>query len=596
MRTPQDPNAPQDNKNMWVAVFLSLAILFGFHHFYEKPRLEKMRAVQKEVEAVKAAAPEAAMAEAVLRPREAVLAVTDRIIIEGGKLSGSLSLVGGRIDDLSLNEHYTRVTKEENVQLLSPSGTAAAYYVESGWVAEDKNVSMPDAKTLWRLSPESPRTLKSGGAVTLVWDNGAGLMFEREIALDENYLFTVTQRVLNKTGRELKFSAYHLVSRHSLPVDYQGFFILHEGPIAYLNGKLHEPAYQDVAEGERVEVDGAKGWIGITDKYWFVGILPTGDQAFNARIAGAGGNGKTLYQADIVTPLQSVAAGGTLEDRQNIFAGVKRLPVLKAYAEKFNIDQLDLTLDFGMWYFITKPFYIMLHHLIDFTSNVGMAILLITIIVRAFVFPLASKSYRSMAGMKKVAPMLKELQDKYKDNREKLQIEIFELYKRENVNPFSGCWPLLVQIPIFFALYKCILMSVELRQAPFWGWIDDLSSYDPTTIFNLFGLIPWTPPSFLILGAWPCLFCLTMIAQKRLSPPMADPLQEKIQSYFPYVITIMLAKFSAGLVIYWTWSNILGVLQQYYIMNKVMGEKVSIIRGHAARRGKKKHANDHDGE
>ncbi len=590
---PPSPHDAQDNSRLLLAVLISLAILFGFRTFIEKPQLAKIEQQQKQMQAQapsaqKPSAPPLA-GEAAVRDRQEVIAAARRIPIHGSKVTGSISLAGGRIDDLSLNEHYTTIDNKEHVALLSPSGTKDAYYVESGWTGDDKTTALPDEKTAWTLAPGSAQTLETNGSVTLQWDNGQGLLFERTIALDDNYLFNITQKITNKTNAGKKFNAWHLISRHSLPVDFKGFFILHEGPLAYLDGKLKEMSYKDLAKGDTVEREGVKGWLGITDKYWFVGIFPGADEKINARIIGSKADGVQIYQTDIVSETQAVAPGQFIEDKKLIFAGVKNLPLMTAYQEKYGLSHLDLTFDFGWWYFITKPFFYLLHFLMDHIGNVGLAILAMTVIIRGAVFPLANKSFRSMAGMKKIAPQLKALQEKHGGNREKLQMEIFELYKKENVNPFSGCWPLLIQIPIFFALYKSILLSVELRHAPFWGWIHDLSAADPTNLFTLFGLIPWTPPAALTIGAWPLLFCLTMIIQKRLTPPMPDKTQEQLQTYFPFIITFMLAKFASGLVIYWTWSNVLGVLQQYYILRKVGGQEVSLIHGHSERRKKKPH-------
>jgi YidC/Oxa1 family membrane protein insertase len=586
---PHDPHHGQDNTRLMMAIVISLVILLAFHFLYEKPMQEKL--LKQQAVGMQAAAPLKAPAPEVQAPksRGEVIASGRRIPIQGNKVTGSLSLVGARIDDLSLNDHYTTIENRDHVALLSPSGTKDAYYVESGWTSADSGDALPDSKSAWTLAPDSAEVLKTGGSVTLQWNNGQGLLFTRKIELDDNYLFTITQTVANKTNTDRKFNAWHLISRHSLPADFKGFFILHEGPLGYLDGKLKEVNYKNLAKGEKTEREDVQGWLGITDKYWFVGIIPAPQEKFNARVIGSKAGDGQIYQADVVAATQDLPPGGSIEDRKFIFAGVKSLPLMTAYQEKYGIAKLDLTFDFGMWYFITKPFFFLLHFLMGAIGNVGLSILAMTVIIRGAVFPLANKSFRSMAGMKKVAPKLKELQEKYGNNREKLQMEIFELYKKEGVNPFSGCWPLLIQIPIFFALYKSILLSVELRHAPFWGWIKDLSAPDPTNIFTLFGLIPWTPPVALMIGAWPLLFCLTMIIQKRLTPPMPDKTQEQLQSYFPFIITFMLAKFAAGLVIYWTWSNVLGILQQYYILRKVGGQEVSLIRGHSERHKKKNH-------
>lgn len=579
---------------MMVAIVLSLAILFGFNYFFEKPRVAQMEAQMKAQQEQAAKLPDAAMpgtsaAAPVVKDRAAVIAESQRIPVRGAKIRGSLSLKGARLDDLLLDDYFTTAARKENVSLLSPAGTATAFYVESGWLAPDQNRALPDEDTVWSLASGSPAAIEAGGApVILVWDNGQGLLFEREISLDDNYLFTVTQKLTNKTDKALDFNAYYLAARNSLPPDFAGMFVLHEGPISYLDGKREEPSYKDLRKGDVIEKSGVKGWLGITDKYWMVGLLPDPSSRFNARVMGSGADQKEHYQSDIVSGMLTAEPGQTLTHGIHVYAGVKMLPLMQSYQEKYGFDHLELGIDFGMWYLITKPFFYLLHFLAHGTGNIAIAILLITVIVRAAVFPLASKSFRSMAGMKKIGPQLKELQEKHGKDKEKLQMEIYELYRRENVNPFSGCWPILIQIPIFFALYKVILISVELRHAPFWGWIKDLSAPDPTSVFNLFGMIPWTPPSLLMIGAWPCLFCLTMIVQKRLSPPMADPVQEKIQGMFPYIVSIMMAHFASGLVIYWTWSNALAILQQYYILKKVGGEETSIIRGHVSRRKKKK--------
>ncbi len=585
-QTPPNPNEAQDQSRLMLAIIISLAVLFGFNFFYETPKQEQVAEKAMLEVKVEAKAPVEVAVEA--KSRSQVVGSSRRIKIAGDKIAGSISLTGARIDDLSLNDYYATINNIENVNLLSPSGTKDAYYFESGWTSSDSSMKLPNAKTRWSIARGSARKLKSGGSITLQWNNGQGLLFTRNIALDENYLFTVKQSITNKTNIEKKFNAWHLISRHNLPNDYSGYFILHEGPVSFLNDKLKELDYSDLADGDKLERENVRGWLGFTDKYWFSGILAEPHESFNARILGGKNNNKVVYQTDIVTDTYSILPGKTIEDKKFFYSGVKNLDLIKDYQEKYGFEKIDLTFDFGVLYIITKPFFLLLHFLIDLLGNVGLAIIGITCVIRGAMFPLASKSFRSMAAMKKVAPQLKELQTKYKDNREKLQMEIFTLYKKEKVNPFSGCWPLLIQIPIFFSLYKCILLSVELRHASFWGWVQDLSAPDPTNVFNLFGLIPFDPPAALTIGAWPILFCITMVIQKRLTPPMPDKTQEQLQTYFPYIITFMLAKFSVGLVIYWTWSNLLGLLQQYYIIKQIGGEDVCLVRGHADRRKKKK--------
>jgi YidC/Oxa1 family membrane protein insertase len=578
-----NPNEADDRARLLVALVLSLGILFAFNYFYDKPRQQQAETAQQ-TQAV-AQKTGVASADTVQRARDAVLAEAPRIAFSNDEIRGSISLKGARLDDLLLKTQYKTVDKKDNVALLTPRGAREAFYVENGYLSDDKNLALPDNDSLWRVKFGSPSELKGGGEpVVIVWDNGQGVTFERTIALDSQFLFTVTDRIINNGGHELTLNAYQLAARHGVPPDFQGFFVLHEGPISFLNGKGDEQSYKDLAKGESYETPNAKGWLGITDKYWMVSLLPPPDALFNARIVASNQGGQAVYQADTVSAPITVGRGAAVEHKTNLYAGIKTLSVIQHYEEKYGFENLQYSIDFGILYFITKPFYLLLHFLMHALGNVGSAILLMTVIIRALVYPLASKSFTSMAKMKVVAPKLKELQEKHGNDKAALQMDIFELYKRENVNPFSGCWPLLVQIPIFFALYKVILISIELRHTPFWGWVDDLSAPDPTTVFNLFGLIDWQPPSILMLGAWPLIFGFTMVLQKRITPPMADPVQEKIQAYFPYVITVMMAHFSVGLVIYWAWSNILSTLQQYYILKTVGGEDTSLIRGHAGRR------------
>ncbi len=613
---PNDPNAARDRANMMLAVVISLFILLGFHFFVEMPRQAKIAAAakdkaqqEKSVETLTPAGkPAVTTATAGETPDGDVAASASaiRIPIRGARVSGSFPTTGGRIDDLTLNEHCVHVDETcktnpaaDHVALLKKDDAPQPAYIDSGWLTEG-SAKVPNEQTVWSVAPGSPAELGTSAApVTLFWDNGEGLRFERTISIDENFLFTIKQSVRNTGTAEVKLRAYHAVARRGVPPDFTGFYTLHEGPISYLNQKEHAPSYGDLAEGrpDWLLVDNAKGWIGITEKYWMVALLPDPAMTFKARAVCklgkddcTGGLDKKApqhFQTDIRTDEFTIPAGGEATETTYVYAGVKNLDVMRAYQDKYKFDKLELGIDFGIYYIITKPFYYILHYLFKLTGSVGMGILVMTVIVRIFVFPLASKSFRSMAKMKVIAPRLKELQEKYKDDKTKLQTEIYELYRTENANPFSGCWPIIVQIPIIFALYKVILISVDLRHAPFPGWIHDLSAPDPTSLFNLFGLIPWTPPHALMIGAWPVLFCLTMVLQKRITPPMADATQERLQTWFPFIATVMMAQFAVGLIIYWTWSNVLSIFQQYYILKKVGGENTSLIRGHADRRKKK---------
>lgn len=586
-----NPDQGEDNKRLMTAIIVSLAILLGYNFLFAKKPAdmvvdESPAAIEKAVKEVKAPKVVAEAAKAV--SRKDATSTKDRVSIRGNKISGSISLTGARLDDVSLNDYYKTVENKESVDILSPASTGKGFYVESGWVVSDSSIAVPNAKTKWRFAKGSNRSLTSGGSIKLEWDNGQGFLFAREISLDDNYMMQVKQSITNNTKVEKQVNAWHLMSRHALPDDFKGMAILHEGPIAYLNKKLQEVDYKDLTKGDIITEDTVRGWVGFTDKYWFTGLLPEAHEVFNARVLSVSSQGKDLYQADIVGEAMKLLPGNTVSDTKFVYVGAKNLNLVKEYQESHGFKKLDLAFDFGMFYFITKPFYILLHFFMEVLGDVGLAIIFLTLTVRGAMYPLASKSFRSMAKMKLISPKVKELQEKYKDDKQRLQMEIFELYKREDTNPFSGCWPMLIQIPIFFALYKSILLSIELRHAPFWGWVADLSAPDPTNIFNLFGLIPFDTPDFLTVGAWPALFCLTMVLQKRLSPPLPDDTQEQIQAFFPYFMTIMLSKFAVGLVIYWTFSNLLGLVQQYFIQRSMGNKDVCLVRGHKDRRGRRK--------
>ncbi len=597
---PNDPNSAEDRARTMVAVVLSLAILLAYYIFYAKPHADALRQAeqQKQEQQQSTAAPgklAPVVAPAASKPilsREEALKESPRISVDGKRIEGSISLKGARIDDIRLKDYYQDLSKTEKVALLSPADSARGYYVDNGWLSNQSGPALPDANTVWKLSPNGAQTVASGGKpVILEWDNGHGLKFETDVSLDDNYLFTIRQSVTNNGAQPVSINPYHTTSRDSLPVDFRGFYALHEGPVAFLGGKTVDPQYKSLASGSGYDIPDTTGWIGITDRYWLVAMLPKPDQQFNASIKGRNyGRPDQHYQADIVDATVTLKPGETKDETSYLYAGAKELDQIQGYQEKLGLRNFELTFDFGIYYLITKPFYYLLRFLISISGKitasgrVGLGMLLMTLVVRGGMFPVASKSFRSMAMMKKIQPLMKEIQEKYKDDKVRLQEEIFALYKEYNVNPFSSCLPVFIQIPVFFGLYKVILLSIELRQAPFWGWIPDLSSPDPTSIFNLFGLLPFAPPFSLTLGAWPCIYCLTMILQKRVSPPLPDAAQERMQAYFPYFFSLMMSGFPAGLVIYYSWSNLLGVFQQYYILKQVGGHDTSLIRGHSARR------------
>ncbi len=587
-----DPHEASDRARLMLAIVVSLSIFLGFYFFVEKPKMDERQAQAEKALAHEDRKAEVAKAVEELRPRTDVIAADDaRINIRGTRVFGTLSLKGARFDDLSLQEHYRTLAKDEKVSLLNPVGAQRSFYVEQGWLADRSGITLPNGNTVWRLAANSPKEITSGGKpVVLEWDNGEGLLFQRTIALDENFLFTTTQSVTNNSGASIDLNAYEMVARHGKPVDFSGFFVLHEGPVGFFGKEGEEPQYKTLEKGEKIEYENTTGWLGMTDKYWMVGLLPAPDAHFNGRMMATPSGDKFIYQSDIVGERRTVAAGETAEVTSYIYAGVKDLPVMQSYEEIYKFKNLEYGIDFGIWHILTKPLFLLLHLLSDWSGNIAIAILLLTVVVRTVLFPLTNKSFRSMAKMRLVAPRMKEIQEQYKNDRAGMQMAIYDLYKKEEVNPFSGCWPMLLQIPIMFALYKVILISVELRHAPFWGWVHDMSAPDPTNIFNLFGLIPWDPPSALTFGAWPLIYLITMVQLKRISPPMTDPMQERLQAWFPYMISVLLAHFAVGLVIYWTWSNCLTILQQYYILKKVGKEDTSLLMGHKSRRKKKRTA------
>lgn len=572
-----------NNGNLLTAILLSVLVLVGYHYFFEKPRLEALK--QQQIAAAETAALAPASAPTIAS-KEANLARADilaqgfgkneRLRIDSPRLHGSINLRGGRIDDLTLADYHETVEDSSpEVVLLSPSGTADpghAYFAEFGWLSDKVDARMPTADTLWKASA---KVLKPNAPVTLSWDNGNGLTFERVIALDDNFMFTVTDRV-RSTGAAATLYSYGVIARHAVPPP-QDMFILHEGPLGVFNGTLTEAKYHDLTDSGAVEeTTAAGGWAGITDKYWLVAIAPDQSKPMTARMLAASkaevGHRDAKFQVDLRGPAQQLAAGGAVENTSHFFAGAKEVRLLDAYEKNLGISRFDLAVDFGWFYFLTKPFFYALDGIARFFKDTGygfaIAILLFTVLLKLVFFPLQNKSYIAMNRMKALTPKMTELRERYKDDRQKLNMEMFDLYRREKVNPMAGCWPVLIQIPVFFALYKVLYVSIEMRHAPFWGWIPDLSAPDPLTIFNLFGLLPYTPPSFLLIGIWPVLMGLTMYLQQKLAPASPDPTQAMVFKWLPVVFTFMLAHFPAGLVIYWTWSNSLSILQQWVLLKR----------------------------
>ena len=577
-----------DNRNLILAIVLSLVILIGFEYYIGAPQREQLLEQQAQTETTQETAtptPQPGQADAPLPPgavataagssgldREEALGRSPRVAIESPTMTGSISLTGARIDDLVLTRYRETIDPESpEIVLFSPAGTARPYFADFGWTAADRDIELPGSETLWQADG---RTLRPGSPVTLTWTNGQGVRFGLVLELDENYLFTVTQTIDNGADTSLTAAPYGLISRTGHP-DILGFYILHEGLIGVFDGTLDEIDYDDVEEEDDgvIQRTTTGGWLGITDKYWQAVLIPDQAQSVATRFVHTpidnAGLGK--YQADFLYGGGEVGPGATASVTSRLFAGAKVVEVIDDYQERHSIPLFDRSVDFGWFYYLTKPFFYALHYFAGILGNFGLAILMVTVIIKIVFFPLANKSYRAMAKMKKLQPEMKELQERFKDDRQRLQQEMMALYKKEGANPMSGCLPILVQIPVFFALYKVLFVTIEMRHTPFFGWIQDLSAPDPTTIINLFGLMPWGAPDLGILnliniGVWPILMGITMVLQHRLNPQPTDPIQAQIFFYMPIVFTFLLAQFPAGLVIYWTWNNLLSILQQMTIM------------------------------
>ncbi|MFZ1413632.1 MAG: membrane protein insertase YidC [Defluviicoccus sp.] len=589
-----------DNRNMILAIVLSVLILIGFQYGYdllypktEQPPLPPQQTGEAtpapagtaptEV-AVPTPGPTPAPTAATVTPpspltpspaatRKSVLGQSQRIPINTPRLHGSIALTGGRLDDLTLASYHETIDRTSpEIVLFSPPTTPDAYFVQVGWVGAAGAGELPDSNTVWRadgneLTPQSP--------LTLTWTSPAGLVFKRSFAVDDGYLFTITQTVENGTAADLTLTPYALISRLGTPV-VGGYYILHEGPLGVFDGTLKEIKYSELAETGTIQQKSRGGWVGITDKYWLSALIANHDENIASRFFHETYQGRDRYQVDYVGAPLILAPGaiGTAEAR--VFAGAKEVKLLDRYRDRYQIDRFDRAIDFGWFYFLTKPLFYFLIFLKELTGNIGVAILILTVTIKIIFFPLSNKSYRAMSQMRKLQPEIAKLKERMGDDKVRFNQEMMALYKREKVNPASGCLPVLIQIPVFFALYKVLFVTLEMRQAPFFGWIQDLAAPDPTSVWNLFGLFPWDPstviPHFLNIGAWPIIMGVTMWLQQRLNPQPPDPMQAKMFMLLPFVFTFFLASFPAGLVIYWAWNNILSIIQQWAIMRR-MGVK-----------------------
>ncbi len=569
----------QENRNLIIAVILSVGIFLGFNYFFEDTKPQPLqKTTQKASESTDLPSESLSdmrpkpqiISESLVVSREKLIESRPRVEIKTPYLQGSIDPRGARIDDLKLVRYHTAVDpKSPEIILFSPEGTKDFYYADFGWVSPLKDLILPTSETTWALegtllTPESPLILK--------WTNGQGLYFERIISVDEQYLFTIADRVENKSGSPVVLNPYGLISRGgTLPLS--GYYALYEGPLGVLDGSLNEVSYEDVRSKKNISYASIGGWIGMTDKYWLSALIPDPAMSLEAHFKAVGTETPTpLYQTDFLGTSVTLEPGATTTLTHHLFAGAKVVTLLDAYEKTLNVPKLDRAVDFGWFYLITKPLFYVLTYINTWTQNFGVSILILTVLVKLLFFPLANKSYKAMGRMKKLQPEITKLQAHYKDDKIKQNQELMAFYKRHRVNPMAGCLPLVIQIPVFFALYKVLFISLEMRHAPFFGWIHDLSAPDPTTLFNLFGLIPWTPPSYLMIGLWPLIMGATMILQQRMSPQPADPTQAKVMMVMPVFFTYLLSQFPVGLVIYWAWSNILTIGQQALVMKLDRGD------------------------
>jgi len=554
-----------DTKNIIAAISLSAAVLILYSLFFA-PEPDPSRIKKDPIEKTKTVessdAPSIDKNENFTKlTRKDALSENDRIQFENNNIIGSISLKGATIDDLTFKEYNVELDGNEKVTLLSPRKVEDGYLIESGFVTTNKNIDVPDSSTIWKISGN--KKLTNNNPIKLFWGNSQGITFEKHISLDDQFLFTVKEKVINSSDKTYNFYSYGQIIRNKLP-EISGFYILHEGFLSVLDDQLIEEDYDDIQEKKFTQT-AQEGFFGYSDKFWLTSIIPPRNKEFKTTF-----DYKNKFRANYISSEGTEAGPNeTIEEEIQIIVAAKRVKTIDGYAENLNINKLDLTIDWGVMYFLTKPLFFAIDYFFKLLGNYGLAIIAVTVCIRLAFFPLANYSFRSMGKMKLLQPEMQRLKELHKGDKTKLQQEMMALYKREKVNPMRGCLPILVQIPVFFALYKVLFVTIEMRHMPFYGWVKDLSSRDPTSLFNLFGLIPWDPPSFLIIGAWPVAMGISMWIQQKLNPKPPDPIQQKIFAFFPIFLCVILAPFPAGLVIYWTFNNIFTMIQQYYIQSKM---------------------------
>lgn len=560
-----------ETRNLLTALILSILVLFAWKYFYLPP--QPQRSITSSQDTITPAAEDpntpSLHTNSDYSPIDRKTVLKDRshrIPINTTNLHGSINLTGARIDDLTLARYKETLKKNsEEVVLLSPSSSMQTYFAEFGWLSKDNQIELPTPETVWQ---SNQTTLTPAQPVTLSWKNNQNIAFFITIAIDEQYLFTVTQKVENQSNTSITLLPYGLLNRTKHPEKNKSSYILHEGALSVTDGILNETSYKTLQEERKIHFSSnTRGWIGITDKYWLTALIP--DQSnFSSTFSHFIKNNANRYQADYLLPAQNIEPHTSLSIKNHLFAGAKKVSLLDNYGKELNIPLFDRAVDFGYLYLITKPIFQVLTYINHLIGNFGLAILALTVLIKLLLFPLANKAFKSMAQLKKLQPQIMEIKERYQDNKVEMNKQIMTLYRQEKINPMAGCLPLLIQIPIFFALYKVLYVTIEMRHAPFYGWIHDLSAPDPTSIFNLFGLIPIELPLFLQIGIWPVIMMLTMYIQQSMTPK-TDPVQAKVMSILPLVFVFIFAKFPAGLVIYWSWSNILSALQQWFITRKM---------------------------
>ncbi|MBM3466501.1 MAG: membrane protein insertase YidC [Alphaproteobacteria bacterium] len=552
--------------NLVTAIVVSVLIIFGWQHFYEKPKLQRLAQEQKHynktLENVKKET-QLAKSDKVINRHEA-LNSSKRIPIKSAVLSGSISLQGLRFDDLTLLKYHTSLDENSPpVVLFSPSAAPDAYFAEIGWLGNNKNTKLPDSSTVWEADGD---IISPGKPITFIWTNAEKIKFVVKVELDDNYMFTIKQTTINNSSHPLQTQYYALINRTYVHESERMVNILHQGMIGAVNGELKEYNYDDIKDKKKQSFTKNKvDWLGITDKYWLAAFIPDSSYHYSSNFIYGIKSGMDKYQADLISTAQIIESGGSFELTHKLFAGAKKVDLLDKYENQYNIKLFDRAIDFGWFYILTKPIFNAMNFFYLYVGNFGISIMIVTIIIKLAMFTLANKSYRSMKKMKNLQPQMERLKELYADDKARLNQEIMNLYKKEKVNPVSGCLPLLIQIPVFFSIYKVLYVTIEMRHAPFFGWIHDLSAPDPTTIFNLFGLLPFTPPAFLMIGAWPIIMAITMYLQQKMSPQPADPVQAMVMKFMPLMFLFMFSSFPAGLLIYWSWNNILSIVQQFYI-------------------------------